>query len=1056
MRKTSYVLSGALLVSFLCLSGSLAAQQLKVRGTVVSAADDSPLEGVEVRLDGEKKGTKTDKDGSYVIEVEQNFYTPAPDPVLLFSKKGYETRSVSLTGRKRIDLALRPEGGAGPTKFQSGLAAPSDPAAVPFATGGVSEAAFSRSVPDRASTVLAAQVAGLRLLEPGGQPGQEAYFQLRSVNALAGNQQPLILVDGIYLGDAALIDLNPEDIAKMEVLPGAVGGARFGSQGGQGVIQVFTKDGGELQDGATHVSYRTTYGFTETASRFPTTGFTHQEVLEPSGPQPILGGSNADDTYTTPLPNLQDYQEDYLFERGGLRSNSLSVSGRSGGTHFRGSAQRLRDEGVLQGYDGYTRHSFRANLGHQAGPRFRAYGRAMYTQSEQDRVPVQSADAANPIATTLLITPIFDLEALNEEDSSPFDWDIDNTGNRITNPLYLRDQLDRRVRRNRLLGTFGGSYGLTGWLDFDYCASLDRSTQEEAFFVDKGYLSTTTPAPFGPRLTTGLDGSDGGGFQSSNHTVSYFTSEASLHLHRQFLGFGIHTRGGLFYERRRQDFEWVAGESLAVSGIRSLDNPQSGIRTSSRRSEMTTYSAFLLADAHYNKKYLFSGVFRAEQSTLFGEEVDWPGFYRVAAAYRLSEDINLKFFQELKLRAATGRSGLRPAYEQRFETYRLLNGSLSRQTIANDGLQPAFVQANEVGIDVTFLKAFTLSGTYAQTEASEQIVFAPLSGGTGFEGQWRNAGTIEADVYEASLDIDLKKLFRIPNPNLRWSIRASGQRVEQRVSALGLPPYSTGPGWQEAALFRIEEGQSLGAMTGEVFATSVEDLAQQPDITLTDYTTNSLGYIVRSDELGSPAERPVKLLDESGAPLQRVIGDVNPDFQIGIAHTFAFRGLEIFALFDWRKGGDIYNYTKQWMYQNGRHEELSASPDIAAGFFGEDGLSNELVPNAHFVEDGSYFMLRQAGISLSLGREQLPFLQGVLEELRISLSGRNLFTMTDYTGFHPALSSGLNQRQWASRQRPGALGSDPASPGGNPALFAVDYFNYPLRRSYTLSFQITL
>ncbi|MDV7399196.1 hypothetical protein RZS08_47740, partial [Arthrospira platensis SPKY1] len=99
----------------------------------------------------------------------------------------------------------------------------------------------------------------------------------------------------------------------------------------------------------------------------------------------------------------------------------------------------------------------------------------------------------------------------------------------------------------------------------------------------------------------------------------------------------------------------------------------------------------------------------------------------------------------------------------------------------------------------------------------------------------------------------------------------------------------------------------------------------------------------------------------------------------------------------------MYNYTKQQLYQQGRHAELSASPEVAAAFFGDQGLSNGLVPNAHFVEDGSYFMLREAALSVELDAGQLPLLRGAVQQLRISLIGSNLFTLTQYTGYHPAL-----------------------------------------------------
>lgn len=1042
---------------FLCLLPLLQAhaQRLAVRGTVTSTADRSPVKGVKVALNTSNEVAQTEKDGSYIIYVDQNFFNLTPTPTLTFSHPEYESQSIAVIGRKRVDVLLRPQGGAVAQRFTTGLSQGRPLTHLPFAADMLEGVQIGQPRPNRLSTALLGRVPGLRVLQPGGQAGQPFYLQLRGINHLSGAQPPLLLVDGIFLSDANLLDLNPEDVDRVEVLKGAAGAAAFGAQGANGVIQVFTKNGNELADGQTQVTYRTDYQLSSVESAYPALEFTNREVINPAGPQPLLGSPNATNTYTTPLPNLQDYESGALFEQRSLRSNSLTVTGRSGGTYFRGSAQRLRDEGVIPGREGYTRHAFRANLGHQAGDRLKVRGSAYYVSSQNDLSPAQGAGSGNPIANTLLMTPIFDLDARNEEDGTPYDWDIDNTGARITNPLYLREQLQQTNRRSRLMGTFGGTFQAARWLDFDYAATLDRSTTQQQLFIDKGYLSTNVPAGFSPLVTAGVQGSNGGGLENSEQVAQYFTSTLSARLHKEWLGFNTAVQAGLLYEDLDRSFSLSRGENLAVAGNRSLDNPQSETNISSLAEEMTTYSGFIQADADFRNRYLFSAAARAEQSTLFGESVDWPAFYRLGAAYRLSEDVNLKVFQELKFRAAMGTAGIRPGYRQRYETYELINGSLSRQTIANDALQPARTQELEIGADMTVFKAFTLSGTYVQSTTEDQILFQQLSGGAGFEGQWRNAGTVEADIYEGSLHIDFKKLFRIPGGKVRWSVQATGQRVEQRVAVLAIPAYETGPGWANTDLFRIEEGQPLGIMVGQAFARTPDDLADNPDFNPFDYTTNAQGFIVRQDQLGTPEETPVLVTDENGAPVQRVIGNINPDFQLGIAHTFAYGGFELFALFDWRKGGNIYNYTKQWMYANARHKDLGASPELPATFYGPQGLSNGLVPNAYFVEDGAYFMLREAALSFTFTPERWPALKNILEEVRFSLIGRNLFTLTDYTGYHPALTSPASINRPLAQRLPGTPGSAVASPGGNPALFAVDFFNHPLRRQLGFSAQIT-
>lgn len=1054
MKNFSFVPLGMLLLFCLAPSYKATAQRMAVRGKVTSSLDGAPIKGVKVSLNTSPKTASTEKDGGYIIYVDQNFFNPTPPPTLTFKHPDYEAQSIEVIGRKRVDVLLRPVDTPKETAFATGLAHPRDAALLPFSATLIDGQTIQQNRPNQLSSALAGRIPGLRLLQSGGHAGQAPNLQLRGINHLSGNQQPLILVDGIFMADASLIDLNPEDVAQVEVLNGAAAAAAFGAQGANGVIQISTKNGYELADGQTQVTYRTDYHVNEIVDGYPTLDATNREILNPAGPQPLLGGPTPSNTYSNALPNFQNYETGHLFERRSLRSNSLVVTGRSGGTHFRGSAQRLRDEGVIQGRDGYTRHAFRANLGHQAGDRLNVRGSAYYMNSKNDMHTPQGAFSDNPIANILLITPIFDLNARNEEDGTSFDWDIDNTGARTTNPLYLREQLLQETTHNRLMGTFGGSFEAAKWLDIDYAATLDRSTTNRQFFIDKGYLSTNFPLGFSPLTTAGVQDSNGGGLENTSQTQQYFTSNFSTLLHKKWLGFNTALRTGLLYENLDRNFSITRGENLAVAGNRSLDNPQSETDISSLAEEMTTYSGYVQADLDYRDRYIFSAAARAEQSTLFGEDTNWPAFYRLGAAYRMSEDVNLKIFEELKFRAAVGTAGIRPAYQQRYETYELINGSLSRQTIANNALKPARAQELEVGIDLTIFKAFSLSGTYIQSTTEDQILFQQLSGGAGFEGQWRNAGTVEADIYEGSLGIDLKKLFKIPGGNVRWNIQATGQRIQQRVSALALPAYETGPGYANTNLFRIEEGQSLGIMVGQAFARTPDDLAEDPDFNPFDYTTNERGFIVRQDLLGTPGEVPILITDANGAPVQQVIGDINPDFQLGIAHTFAYGGFELFALFDWRKGGDIYNYTRQWMYANARHADLAASPQLPASFYGEQGLSNNLVPNAYFVEDGSYFMLREAAISYTFNTDRIPTLKRFFEEIQFSLVGRNLFTLTDYSGYHPALTTAFTGNPLQQRQT-GAPGSQVSSPGGNPALFAVDFFNHPLRRQLGFSAQIT-
>ncbi len=523
-------------------------------------------------------------------------------------------------------------------------------------------------------------------------------------------------------------------------------------------------------------------------------------------------------------------------------------------------------------------------------------------------------------------------------------------------------------------------------------------------------------------------------------------------MRKSFSGFNTAVSGILLYEDLTAQYNEGIGENLAVAGLRSLDNARSNVFIASESQEVVAYSGFLVADADYKQKYIFSGLWRREGSSLFGPDQRWANYYRASGAYRITQDLKIRGIQELKLRASTGTSGIRPAFEQRFETFELLNGVLVKNTLGNDALRPSLSTEMEVGGHITFLRAFDLDASYVQITTEDQILLTPLSGASGFAGQWRNAGTVEAEVYEAALTTDFKKLFRIKIPDFRWELTATFDRVKQTISQLDVPAYTTGPGIQQSSLFLIEEGASLGAMVGEVFATSLDQLEDQEGIDPGDYTINDVGYVVHKDAIGTPDELPYKLRDANGNPLVQVIGDINPDFRMGFSHVIGFKGLELYALVDLKKGGDIYNMTKHWLYRDQRHADVSNYPGVAGGFFGSNGLYNVLVANNHFVEDGSFVMLREASLSYTF-RQGL--FRNFVKGMRLSLTGRNLLTWTDYSGFHPDVSAAPRDENLLTNRFQDERGSDTRTPGGDPSLFAIDAFNYPLARTYTFSLQLT-
>lgn len=1040
-----------ILLVLLLFSTSLSAQEMTVRGRVYNAETREPLSGVNIVLKGTKTGIATDDIGAYKIEVRQNFYSTYLSDTLLFSYTGFKPQEIAVNAQSTINILLQPIASAIEEVVIIGNAVGRSPKNMSFSVGKIDTELLAQVPSPNIGSGLQGKVPGLVVNQVSGQPGQGAFFQVRSANSLANGQQPLIIVDGIFL-NGTLADLNAEDIERVEILKGSAGTSLYGSQAANGVIQIFTRRGRKLPAGKTRITYRGEIGFSEIARTYPINEQTNREIIKSEGPQPVLGNATESEVFATPLPNLQDYQSDVLFRAGAFQSNYLAVEGRSSQTNFLASLQRFQDEGVLQHSDGYTRNVFRVNADHLIGGKLEMQVRSMYSFSRQDLLGQSTDGLDGYLANALLLTPMFDLSPVNEEDGSPYDWDIDNTGLGITNPLYNRANTSQTANRTRLLGNFTTNYYPREWLTLSYAATIDRATNDFEYFLQKGYLGNNPPGLFGSLATSGVQGSAGGGIQRSNRQSSYITSRFNATAQRRLAGFNTAVRASFLYENLTHQFNDAIGEDLAVAGIRSLDNARSNIFVSSEAEDVVGYSGFLIGDADYKNKYIFSGLVRLEGTSLFGSENRWANYYRISGAYRLTEDVRIKGIQELKLRASVGTSGIRPAFEQRFETFELINGVTTKNTLGNAFLKPALSRETEIGLDMRFFKAFELEFNYSQILTEDQVLLVPLTGAAGFSGQWRNAGTIDARVYEAGLNTDFKRLFNIKIPDFRWNVYTTFSRVEQTISRLEVPAYVTGPGFQQSSIFLIEEGQAFGTMVGEVFATDLSQLNGQEGIDPADYTLNAAGYVVRQNQLGTPAERPYKLLDERGNPLVQPIGNINPDFRMGFAHFLGYKGFQIYTLFDWKKGGDIYNMTKQWLYRDARHGEVSAYPNIAGGFFGNDGLYNAQVANNHFVEDGSFFMLREATISYTFERGSIG---NFFENLRLSLIGRNLFTITKYTGFHPDVTSAPRDENQLTNRFANARGSDARTPGGDPSVFLLDAFNYPLARTLTFSLQVT-
>ncbi|MEM9885227.1 MAG: TonB-dependent receptor plug domain-containing protein, partial [Bacteroidota bacterium] len=586
--------------------------QIHIKGMVTSSDKNTPLESVVVQVKNTDFYITTDKDGSYEIllaakgsyditSTRNILEEELEKPMLLFSLDGFASVEKAVEKSGQLDvvlpfLSILDEDGSQNRET---------------ATSAIGYLGGHQILQPYVGAGLSGKIAGLQTYD---QDTRSVWYQLRANNSIASSAQPLIVLDGVWLSDTDLTDITPEDIDEIRVKKGSASSAIYGSAGGNGVIEITTRRGRDLTQGNSRVTLKSEYGFSQAPNRYDLNTKTHREVLNSTGAQPVLGSTVASNTFTQNLPSLQDYQEDYFFENGAFQSHYLAVENRSFNTNFLASAHFMDDMGVSQFSEGYNRGSLRFNLDHQLSKKWEFCAAATYTFSNTNELQ----NGENGLfANTLLLTPIFDLNVPNEEDGSLYDWDIDNTGYGIINPLYRRANSSLTQNSNRLLGNWTAKYQLSKAWQLSYAALFNRRSRERTQFIEKGFLSSVVPLGFSALTTFGTDGSNGGAIARTRSIQQDFISQADATYQKKILGLNL--LGGLRiqYEERNNELERQQGENLVVANVRSLDNPQSNILISSAEQDAVTSSASAFVQANYKQKYSFDGALRSERSSLF-------------------------------------------------------------------------------------------------------------------------------------------------------------------------------------------------------------------------------------------------------------------------------------------------------------------------------------------------------------------------------------------------------------------------------------------------------
>lgn len=1117
----------SLMLMFTCLHGALA-QTRVISGRVTDQRTTEGLPGVTVLVKGTTNGSSTNSDGSFTLGV------PDAGGTLVFSSVGMATQERAIGTESLFNVALAQDSKQLSEVVVTALGLTANRDQLGTAQATVQGTALVRSGETSVITALSGKTPGVLITRTSGDPGASANIQIRGASTIFGNLQPLIVVDGIpvfnsSVGDdgiatsnggagsnqtngvvqaSRLNDINPDDIASMEVLKGAAASAVWGTRAANGVIVITTKKGASA-NGKVNVSYRTSYGVDRinrvptlqtqfgqgTGGRFNNTtsaswgdlissrkGGADTEITTPGAAGYLgfvtfpdgtrrysvangtaanpHGGKNSTDTYDEARAPFKD---------GYTWDNIATISGGDQRSNFYVSLGNTYTKGIARFNSDNDRTTARVNVDRQLTDKFRASVNASYIRTRSNRAQ-QGSNTSGIYLGGLRTSPDYDnshyigdytdaagnifpdrqVSYRNKLGRATATDGITRAG--YDNPLWTMDRVLNQSRVNRLLGALELTYDVTPWLNVLNRSGVDTYTDNRMAYFPVGATTSLT-----------------GALTEEVIQETQVNNDIIVRAHGN-LGENITVTGLVGYNLNGRRGSQIGAS--ATQFINPLSPPQLSNTPATNRKpynlivEQRTAALYGQVDLGlFNQVYL-SGTVRGEQASTFGPQAKSTFVYPAgSAAWQFTKLAPLADNSVLsfgKIRASYGTVGVQPnpyltrTYYSEASSNVLADGWGSAIDAANygGGFVRSSVQGNpflrperktefEGGLDLRFFNNRIGVNASAYTNKTvDAILPVPVAATTGFQSINANAGTIENKGLELSLDGDV-----IKTENFSWNIAPNYSLNRNRVTELAGAESIFLTGFTGTSS-RAVKGQPLGVIWGTEFGRN-----------------DAGGYIV--DANGFPT------LADAGT--ERVIGNPNPNWRGGLNNTFRYKGLSLNVLVDHVNGFDVWNGTKGALYFFGTSGELSDLTTVSAAdaatlklyngrtvaqsyplvdgnytFRGRienygagnvaldeqwyrNGLGNGFSggPAKPFIEHVNYTRLREVTLNYSLTQAWMHNATK-LSSIDLSVTGRNLYLWTNYTGVDPETNlTGVSNGR------------------------GLDYFNNPSTRSLIFSIKFT-
>jgi TonB-linked SusC/RagA family outer membrane protein len=987
-------------------ASSVIAQQREITGRV-TAATGEPLPGVVVQVVGTRATAVTDAAGAFRITA------PAGPASLSFRVLGYKTRQVEVgLGQNTTNVALDIDVLGLEEVVVTGRSTELSRRNAANAISVVSASEMDRVPAETVEKILAGKVTGATVEQNSGAPGGGVQVRLRGISTINAQSEPLYVVDGVIVSNAAIpsnanavtkaaggsnpaltqdavvnriVDINPADIENVQVLKGASAAAIYGSKAANGVIIITTKRG---RPGGARFAVTQRLGYFDVSNRLGFRQWTRDDAVTAFGQNAArFFGSDG-----RPLTLVDTEQE--LTRRNDLSSETvISTGGGNESTRFFVSGLFKNDQGIIPN-TGFAKQGLRLNLDQQVGSRLKLSLNSNLLHTLANRGLTNNDNSGTSYWMVFPFTPNFvDLRPCTASTVNPLCADKavgdfpDNPFER-SNPLETAALMQNDEDVWRFITGGNASFQVLNSERHDLRFTVNGGVD---FFAQENELLFPPELQFEP-VDDGLPGTSL--LSNSNNLNVNISGNVIYTLTPASNAFRATSSAGVSYEDEDLNIARVVSRNL-IAGMPNIDAGTTFELREVRRRVKDVALHFQEDVLLSNERVLLSAGVSAYKSSANGDIEKFFAYPKLAASVRLPQ--LAAQVDELKLRAAWGQSGNRPLFGQKFTPLRGTRNveglpALVPVGVSGDpNIEPERQTELEGGADVVlFDERVSLELTAFQKNVTNLLLERELAPSSGFVLQVFNGGELRVRGIEAAIQGNLLR-----SRNFNWVSRATYYADRSKVLSLPVPSFRTGGFGTALGAFQIEEGRSATEIVANV--------------------------VVDCQTVSTQAPAAGTCRDTVMA-----VGNASPDFKIAWSNNVTVGPLQFYALLDWQQGAEVINLTRL-LYDFGQNtEDFNDDPQTVPYFLGTQCLDDAGQPcvmtvgerrisgfgreTRPYIEDASFMKLREVSVGYNVPSQILrSVLRGGVQSLRLTLSGRNLITITDYTGLDPEVSNFGNQ-----------------------------------------------